>query len=146
MIRIGTVSADTMRPQDLLPRFSYCLLKYDPENVLAKEVLKKFEIDNREVYLQSEEADWDLSDLFEELGNLCKDYPYVYFGSTEGDGADYGFWVDYQSFMYDLKYEVFPVFDDNTDCTFLPEVGDFVLKGESYFIFYHNGKRIWMIE
>jgi hypothetical protein len=54
-------------------------------------------------YFESEESDYDLESLFDELNDLCTyDLPYFYFGAHCGDGSDYGFWLD-ENFQNDFE-------------------------------------------
>jgi hypothetical protein len=93
---IGTVSHGTMRPADLIPKFLDTLAEISPgdcESIL-EDRLPGLPESGTDQYWQSMEADALLSDLFEALNDhapaLC------YFGSLEGDGADYGFWIDHE--------------------------------------------------
>jgi hypothetical protein len=99
-IHLGTVSEATMRNEDLIPTFTQEVLRIDPDNEVGLRIWStyaEYDETNSDEYFDSEDAGYDLEDLFDELDNLCSDMPYVYFGSTEGDGCDYGFWVDFES-------------------------------------------------
>jgi hypothetical protein len=105
--QIGSVSSGTLRNEDLIPAFCDCLddLKQDlalsvsPGNELET-VKRCSEIDGllamieqhqeSSDYYESEDSQWDLESLFESLESFSP--PYCYFGSNEGDGADFGFW------------------------------------------------------
>jgi len=43
-------------------------------------------------FFTSDDADQTMVELVEVLNELCP--PFVYFGTLEGDGADFGFWPD----------------------------------------------------
>jgi hypothetical protein len=63
---------------------------------------------NPDDYFESEDATYDLNeDLFNELNRLCEDIPYCYFGASEGDGSDYGFWIS----LHDYDFEGLKVSD-----------------------------------
>ena len=102
--KIGSVSHGTMRPEDLVPTFLYELGQLD------KPAHDKFVAANAE-WLDNDELNEDdaeyadaLDDISSELFDLLNDYapPYCYFGANKGDGADYGFWVSWESFESDV--------------------------------------------
>lgn len=101
----GTVSWGTMREADLAPKFMEVLEVLEPDR--AKEIRADYE----DVFTAVEAADgWDAymdahafdSDVLETVGYLVWEALYDalndcapdgwYFGNTEGDGSDYGFW------------------------------------------------------
>lgn len=97
----GTVSAGTMRPEDLIPVFlsvaeAHRLSRADRAQV--REIQKRHREmeaqdhsqDVWEEYYQSEEAGFDLDALFDILDTIAP--AGHYFGAHPGDGADYGFW------------------------------------------------------
>jgi len=88
--QVGTISSATLRPEDLIPAFA-SELEYivgdDPEYAPLL----------REASALQDSEDWEdegaslvLEELFDALDSLAP--AGVYFGSTEGDGADFGFW------------------------------------------------------
>lgn len=90
-LRIGTVSAGTMRPEDLIPALldaaeGLRLSKADRARV--KTIRQSFERcgDNGDDYNDSVGAQEDVDELFNILGEHCP--PFCYFGAHEGDGAD----------------------------------------------------------
>lgn len=88
---IGSVSHGTMRHEDLIPCFVEVLEEhgnYQTHEMLVKEISYRME---KEDYYNSEQAEWDLDELFDALQEIAP--PYYYFGSHPGDGADYGFWL-----------------------------------------------------
>ena len=110
---LGTISAGTMRPQDLIPSFLEtldslggtipgdleCGTHIEYTNWPSTDLTT---IDDDDPFWASEEASWDLDALFDALGELCP--AYVYLGTHPGDGADYGFWPDIDSLEDDLRY------------------------------------------
>jgi len=105
-IQVGSVSSGTMRPEDLIPTFTGELLSIDRNNKVGNHVnriLNKSNADQLQEYFDSEDSGYDLDALFDELNNVC-DLPYVHFGSHEGDGSDYGFWIEYNEVEDDAKY------------------------------------------
>jgi len=89
-VSLGTVSHATMRPEDLIPCFITELERLDTNKEYSSVIKEGKQI------IQSE--DWDSEntsmflneDLWDALNNFAP--PYCYFGSTEGDGSDCGFW------------------------------------------------------
>jgi hypothetical protein len=94
---IGTVIWGTLRTQDLLDAFLLELTTLDKDNWTARRIDDKLSEMNEEYfeeYLNSEDAQFDLEDLMTELNRMCEDIPHMYFGTIEGDGSDFGFWMD----------------------------------------------------
>lgn len=96
---LGTVSWGTMRPQDLLPSFAGELRALGHrsreltkiESRINRALNGKYGEDDK--YFESEIAQWDI----ETLCDMLKEHApaYAYFGASEGDGSDYGFWLPY---------------------------------------------------
>jgi hypothetical protein len=59
--------------------------------------------DEDDKFWASEDAMWDMEALTDGLNNLCP--PFVYFGTLEGDGSDFGFWPDMDSLNEELQWE-----------------------------------------
>ena len=104
--QLGSISTGTLRPQDLLNAFGSAL------NHLTLGVEKHPFIEQASV---AEQNIWDFDDddahehatdliekLTDALQELCP--PFVYFGTLEGDGADFGFWPDMESLDYERNY------------------------------------------
>lgn len=90
---IGSVSTGTMRNEDLIPCFMNVLkhLDKDQHDVIVADYKYNDKFD-----YESEDADYLINeDLLDALNNCAA--PYCYFGSHEGDGTDYGFWVSWDS-------------------------------------------------
>lgn len=94
---IGSISSGTIQERDLIPSF-LSELEYLTEknkikghNRFINRVNKSIENDDDGSYFDSDEARFDLDELFDKLGDLAP--PYFCFGSSSGDGADYGFWL-----------------------------------------------------
>ena len=104
--QLGSISTGTLRPEDLIPAFTYTMgeLTHDPVSNLSKyptEAMAK--LWDEAIHLIGTDQWWTLdpedsgvdgllNDLTDALNELCP--PFVYFGTHEGDGADFGFWVD----------------------------------------------------
>jgi hypothetical protein len=91
----GTVSHGTLRPQDLLRRFAAELNRLMPYNAFAMteeargvaDVLDDMP-DEKDIF-----SAWDiLTELMDELNTIAAREGNYYFGTTEGDGSDFGFW------------------------------------------------------
>ncbi len=112
-VSLGSVSHGTMREEDLIPAFMselyrLKLVKHDfkPDETLGtllKDIESRLydEDDNeRPEYYDSEAAHYDLEALFDALDGFSP--PYVHFGSHEGDGSDYGYWICFDSIEDDV--------------------------------------------
>ena len=97
----GTVSQATMRPEDLIPAYMEVLEEYWPEQAAKLTAYYGGECgwpyatcgllfpDPLPDHLK-EVSGWLLQDLCDALGEIAPEDHY--FGSTPGDGCDYGFW------------------------------------------------------
>lgn len=103
------ISSGTLRAEDLLPRFMGILKDYAPEKF--NEFIKGYpELDGWEDFL---EADWRIisddtkmnasDDLFGLLNDIAPEG--TMFSSTEGDGADFGFWTVEEKLLDDDEGE-----------------------------------------
>lgn len=101
--RLGSISHGTMRTEDLLPEFVYTLRELNPRHPALKvynQIMKALDgLDSLGVRLYDEWWKSDLAvemvneSLLEALNELAPDY--CYFGTSEGNGSDYGFWIDW---------------------------------------------------
>ncbi len=124
---IGSVSSGTMRPEDLIPRFLYVLGQLDKpaHDALVEEYEDVLDSDDPD----AEQQDYALEALFDALDQCAP--PYCYFGSHEGDGADYGFWISWDSLNEDTDNEFGPVVKVNAGDEWpnpLPDGAEFVLE------------------
>ena len=113
-VTIGTVSAGTLRTEDLLNTFSSelaHLARYEPQNQahlrLAFEADTSFQDFDESDTKQVEQAEESITELMDALNEYCP--PFVYFGTHPGDGADFGFWPDMDALheaMYYTKHIV----------------------------------------
>lgn len=93
---VGSISHGTMRTVDLLDSFAAELAYLNPELVLADEAIRllaEYALADEAGIIpdELEESAADMVEhLFVELDELAP--PYCYFGASEGDGSDYGFW------------------------------------------------------
>jgi len=89
--QLGSISTGTLRPEDLLPRFMGALEE------LTGTIEERYDEDN-------------MDELIDDLNNACP--PFVYFGTLEGDGADFGFWPDMDSLNEAMQYGDVTFHDD----------------------------------
>lgn len=94
------VSCDTLRPEDLLPKFwgvaESCAVWLDRPQLLNAETLASL---TKLVGEDSSEDDWcdtEAAETLQDLADALNDAAPVgfYFGASEGDGACFGFWLD----------------------------------------------------
>jgi hypothetical protein len=91
---IGTVSHATMRTEDLIPSFLWEAKHLRLTKAERKSISGIAKSMGASDYYESENADYDLEDLFNILDNHA--LPYFYFGAHPGDGSDYGWWLTEQ--------------------------------------------------
>ena len=88
-IHIGSISSGSLKTEDLIQAFVDELTYYSPAR--AASLIQEYEpSDPEELDYESEEASFYLEALTEALEDLAP--VGLYFGSAEGDGADFGFW------------------------------------------------------
>lgn len=171
--RFGSVSSGTLRNEDLIPAFVSALedireriaspgATTEPAAETAERVrivsgLDDFlgeiesrmyaDPDNPEAYFESEEAGWDLEELQTRLEEFAP--PFGYFGTLEGDGADFGFWFARESFdeaVYEgsvLKVNAGDAWPDP-----LPDGTDYVAEVSDHgnvSLYATDGTEIWAI-
>ena len=99
---IGTISHATMRNEDLIPSFMSEIERLDPER--AKQIRDEENqdpvnvfnwLENEDETEEPEYASDFVNDLFDVLNEYAPEY--CYFGATEGDGSDYGFWPSFEA-------------------------------------------------
>ena len=89
---LGTVSHGTLNTADLMISFSDELDRISPDHDLvaeARAVQTLWAAGWNDIY-DSEQAAELVNELQDELSTEAP--PYCYFGNTEGDGSDFGFW------------------------------------------------------
>jgi len=92
--QLGSISSGTLRPEDLIPAFAAVL---DPNSEPATRA-KAYDPETT----SAEEAERLLEDLENALSDMAPDY--CYFGTTAGDGANFGFWLDDDVIREDLHF------------------------------------------
>jgi hypothetical protein len=131
---MGSVSSCTMRLQDLFEAFTSCLQDLNPKRyeTFAKENEEAFAIEDYDDMTPEQEE--SLEYAVEELFIVLNEYagPYFYFGAHPGDGADYGFWFEEESFNQAVADgEVFKTFElpdltiqHDFECEYIAVVSD----------------------
>jgi len=116
-VQIGSISSGTLRTEDLLEAFawelSYLLgddMTRSQRNLLAASA-------NVDLEANQGEGDALVDELIDALSELAP--PLTYFGTLEGDGADFGFWPDHGAIEYNRGFRRNPVIVDDKE--FLPE-------------------------
>ena len=115
--QLGSISTGTLRTEDLIPAFTYTMgeLTHNPISNTSKypnEAMAK--LWDEAIHLIGTTEWWTidpedsgvdglLNDLTDALNELCP--PFVYFGTLEGDGADFGFWPDRDRLNEELQWE-----------------------------------------
>lgn len=142
---IGSVSSGTMREEDLVPTFLDVL--QDLDKAKHDEIMEEYKdvLDNDDVDEESDEYHEGMQYCCEALFDALNDYapPYAHFGAHEGDGADYGFWVSWDSLDDDVK------FGEVLRCNELPDdfgEADYALVISDHgnaTLYGKDGKEIW---
>jgi hypothetical protein len=103
---LGSVSSGTLRTEDLLPVFAYTLadLARSPvSNILVFKSEHMAEIWQDAIDTIDQDTHPDAEDsgpeqlaaLIDAIQEYCP--PFVFFGALPGDGADFGFWPDWDA-------------------------------------------------
>lgn len=95
---LGTISHGTVKPTDLIPDF-IAAMKYvqaaRPDRLKLDALEKEFaRITSNDIVLEGDED--ALDEVLVDVMTIMENYvpAYCRFGSHEGDGSDYGVWVD----------------------------------------------------
>jgi hypothetical protein len=93
-VHIGTLIHGTLRNEDLLDAFGSELTRIAPDHEYAGEAANLLE--HPAIDFETEAG----SELVNLLIDALNEYapPHTYFGTLEGDGSDFGFWADVDSF------------------------------------------------
>ena len=108
-VELGSISTGTLRNEDLLPAFrnelhnlsdgQHPLVELFDRTVETEPWLDWYSVDIRLADIAPEDQEY-ASELVNDLMDALNEYapPHTYFGAHEGDGADFGFWPDMESF------------------------------------------------
>lgn len=150
--RIGSISSDTLRTDDLISNFHYALTQLDRERadtIYAEYEDDIFETEDTDSHEYEELAQYCLEDLMQALEEHAP--PYCYFGTAEGDGADFGFWVGWDSIRDDIHDGVIYSVGPKQSLPVLAELSDeveYVLEENdhhNYTLYTRDGKEVWSI-
>ena len=151
--QLGSISHGTLRTEDLLEAFADVLNSLDKTNPLIAEALDLIAIGDK--WNDHDEPTIDWTDDQEEsafilvneslpdaLQELCP--PFIYFGTLEGDGSDFGFWPDIESLEEDLEYNGRPMLGDS-EYTHLDDAGLLVHINDhgNVSVFDQQGNLLW---
>ena len=99
--QLGSISTGTLRTEDLLPAFAYTLgaLAHNPisnTSVFKSESMAEIWQGAIDIINTPDDIHLDIHEVIDELQDALQEYcpTFVYFGTLEGDGADFGFWPD----------------------------------------------------
>jgi hypothetical protein len=142
---IGSVSHGTLKGEDLLPVFADELKKFEPDHELVKEAYELMagwgDNDNEEM----DEIDELVNDIQDAIGEFAA--PFTYFGAHEGDGSDFGWWIDTYA-LDEARHDSVPVSIDNNYYDFLPDYGllvDVNDHGNVTLYTMELGREIWAV-
>lgn len=153
---IGTISHGTLKTEDLLTAFADALeklVKNDPEMTGEGSLaLRMVSIkDARHLVQLSEELGdaWDGNheemalDTLDSLREWLDQYapPYCYFGTTEGDGSDFGFWPSMESVNEAVQDGELTRVNDPSEVT--PEGECVFVNDHGNVTLYVNGAAVW---
>ncbi len=124
--KIGTVSNATLRSEDLLNAYSEKLSELFeinsgffslPENFAFRNRICDLLTDTEACFAENQETgelelieekeqSGEVSEIIQELADTLQEFalPYCYFGSTEGDGACFGFWPDMENAKENVEF------------------------------------------
>ena len=93
---IGSVSEATLRTEDLLRAFTSTLESLDEFKVYATLVAECYELAGRSETWSDSDSEQASCLVNEELPDLLQQFAPegAYFGTLEGDGACFGFWME----------------------------------------------------
>ena len=97
--QLGSISTGTLRPEDLIPAFNNALTQMHDGHYCDIDEMMNDEAGNAAEFGKQPSHDElqrrVVDRLMDELDDACP--PFVYFGTLEGDGADFGFWPDIET-------------------------------------------------
>ena len=103
--QLGSISTGTLLLKDLIPVFIDTIHQLTLPGVPNASVdwtgadARLFD----DGFFTSDDADQTMVEFVEILNELCP--PFIYFGTLEGDGADFGFWVDVEAIGESIRHE-----------------------------------------
>ena len=111
---LGTVVSGTLQPFDLADAFATELACFAPDHPLVKEWDSSSYDEDALTDEQLDELQFLVDDLQDALQEFAP--PFCYFGAHPGDGCDFGYWFDHDSFDDARRYkEVIEVEPDDAE-------------------------------
>jgi hypothetical protein len=103
---LGTVIHGTLRSEDLIDAFYPLLEELDPATAerLHREYDPALDTEERDSVAYADAASALESELFNALDSCAP--LFLYFGALEGDGSDFGFWFNSDSFQDAQRFGV----------------------------------------
>jgi hypothetical protein len=98
-VQIGSISSGTLRTEDLLEAFAWelsYLLDHEVHHTRSQRNLLAASA-SADLEANQGEGDALVDELIDALSELAP--PLTYFGTLEGDGADFGFWPDWHQML-----------------------------------------------
>lgn len=114
---IGGLISGTHRPADLVPAFIRAIESFKNRKVkgqysivnYAKTFMEKASL-TPAIWYKNEAAEV-VNDLMGALNDFA--LPFCYFGANVGDGADFGFWVDWEAWNLNHNMDVYRVYNED---------------------------------
>jgi hypothetical protein len=134
---IGTLIHATLRNEDLLTAFAdelEDLIQGNGKTGMENEAVVKLVWDAREIDPDHEDASEIVGELMDALNEYAP--PYCYFGNTEGDGSDFGFWPSLE------QIQELPTIGDPADADAMHEDCVFINDHGNVTVYDANGKVI----
>jgi len=123
-VQIGSISTGTLSDLDLLDSFADELERLDDQSTLVKQA-RALMYEFSQASAHSPQLETEATELVNEFMDAFSEHapPHVYFGTLEGDGADFGFWPTGEPFeLCDLVDTPTGWFDN--DCLVYVEIND----------------------
>ena len=136
--QLGSISTGTLRTEDLLPKFAHALLAIVTDNEQYELEMVEDALNGRikRTGVDTRTAVGLLDDIQDSLNQYCP--PFVYFGTLEGDGADFGFWVDRDAIQEAI---------DPTSCLVrINANGDYVLEEDGVIVQVSDHGRVTVMD
>ena len=127
--QLGSISTGTLRTEDLRHAFANTLEALEvgmpPTPAGEPRWLNLVEEARDDKFYADQDDQSVIEDLSDALNKFCP--PFVYFGTLEGDGADFGFWADFDAIDESCARK-------HHRCTHNPDTGEIVLEDESVIV------------
>ena len=147
-LAIGEYTSGTLRSIDLLDALAYELSKVKLTRQERSKVNRALSLVKKYDEYTDDSYDIKYAELYEELTYIADNHtaPYTYYGSTEGDGACIGVWIDREYIESDIHDDELISVDD-TPKGYTGLAIDYSDHGNMTLYMYNNGRRreVWAI-